>query len=151
MQWIYLSNEQRKKLTKMINKDLVDKLHEAHAVLQKFKNNWFLTTMNSFDILSKKDRTLISDTLSPIVNLDAVDGPLDVSKIIRFEDAALAPDENPKKKVALTEDQIYSLWHKSYDIATEESGFGLGNGDVAFMLRPIVFARELVKIVNEQI
>ena len=44
----------------------------------------------------------------------------------------------------LTDDQIRTLWQQSWEVALKDAGFCIGNGDVAHMNQPIVFARAIL-------
>jgi hypothetical protein len=57
-----------------------ESLEKAASVLQQFKNDW-MRVPNFAMRLNKEIRQAISMAISPIVNLDAVGGPLDLTRL----------------------------------------------------------------------
>lgn len=62
--------------------ELLDGLQEAATALQKFKADW-MRVPHFADRVNKTTRNAISMAIGPMVNLDAVGGPLDLSKYAR--------------------------------------------------------------------
>jgi hypothetical protein len=66
------------------------------------------------------------------------------------ESATSGATSAAKVELELPEDTVRRLWQEAFEIALNEAGFGIGNGDVAHMKHPIVFARLVAKALKPE-
>jgi hypothetical protein len=66
------------------------------------------------------------------------------------ESATSGATSAAKVEVGLPEDTVRRLWQEAFEIALNEAGFGIGNGDVAHMNHPIVFTRLVAKALKSE-